>query len=117
MNNKIIVYGIPNCGSVKKTLTWLDEHHLTYLFHNFKKNNVDADLIKKWLETIPLNKLINTKGTTWRNLSPIEQAKVNNINDAIELMITHTSVIKRPVISTENITVIGYDESFLQSLL
>lgn len=33
----ITIYGIPNCGSVKKAFAWFDEHKIPYLFHNFKK--------------------------------------------------------------------------------
>jgi arsenate reductase len=31
------VYGIPNCDTVKKALTWLKEHDIPFEFHNFKK--------------------------------------------------------------------------------
>lgn len=113
----ITVYGIPNCGSVKKTRVWLDEHDLTYVFHDFKKMSLDAETIKYWLKTIPLDVLINKKGTTWRNLSPDEQAKSSNQDSAIELMMTHTSVIKRPVVITTSATFVGHDEKLLQSLL
>lgn len=113
----ITVYGIPNCGSVKKTRLWLDKHDLTYVFHDFKKMGINAETIKYWLKTIPLDVLINKKGTTWRNLSADEQAKVRNQDEAFELMMMHTSVIKRPVVVTTSTTFVGHDETLLQSLL
>ena len=33
----ITLYGIPNCDTVKKARTWLDQAGLDYQFHDFKK--------------------------------------------------------------------------------
>ncbi len=33
----LIVYGIPNCDTVKKARTWLNDHGLQATFHDFKK--------------------------------------------------------------------------------
>lgn len=60
----IELYGIPNCNSVKKTRAWLEARGIAYQFHDFKKSGINAVTLKKWLETIPLDVLINKKGTT-----------------------------------------------------
>jgi arsenate reductase len=65
----LTIYGIPNCSSVKKTRIWLEEHGIDYAFHDFKKQGIDAATLKSWLTAVPLEVLINKKGTTWRGLS------------------------------------------------
>jgi arsenate reductase-like glutaredoxin family protein len=35
-----IVYGIPNCDTVKKARTWLADQGLNAAFHDFKKQGV-----------------------------------------------------------------------------
>ena len=45
----ITIYGIPNCGSVKKAFAWFDEHKIPYLFHNFKKEGIPESLLDTWL--------------------------------------------------------------------
>ena len=42
------VYGIKNCSTVKKALTYLDEHHHEYQFHDFKKEPPTKTQIQTW---------------------------------------------------------------------
>ena len=113
----IIIYGIPNCNSVKKTRTWLEDHDVDYQFHDFKKSGVDATTVQSWLKTIPLDVLINKKGTTWRCLTDSEKALADSPETAIELMISKPSVIKRPVVVSDRAVFFGHDEDKLAQLL
>lgn len=110
----LTIYGIPNCNSVKKTRMWLDEHQIDYVFHDFKKQGIDEKTLTSWLTVIPLDVLINKKGTTWRGLSPENQAKATQAKTAIELMMNHTSVIKRPVVVSDKGLFVGHDEVALR---
>ena len=113
----IELYGIPNCNSVKKTRAWLEARGIAYQFHDFKKSGINAVTLKKWLETIPLDVLINKKGTTWRGLSEAEKAMADAPETAIALMMSKTSVIKRPVVVHGAQIFVGHDEDALQKLL
>ena len=112
----INIYGIPNCNSVKKTRVWLEEHGVAYQFHDFKKSGIDEKILKQWLKTIPRDVLVNKKGTTWRGLSTDEQALTSTDAGAIELMLTKTNVIKRPVVVTDGGMWVGHDEDQLAAL-
>src|SRR5690606_41848005 len=70
------VYGIKNCNTVKKALTWLKENNLPYTFHDYKKEPATLQQLKAWEKKVPWESLVNKKGTTWRKLSPAEQAEV-----------------------------------------
>nr|WP_246072849.1 arsenate reductase [Extensimonas perlucida] len=94
----ITIYGIPACTSVKKARAWLDEHGLTYEFHDFKKQGVPPERLDAWLHAVGWEKLLNRQGTTWRKLEPAAQAAVHDAAGARELMLAHPSVIKRPVL-------------------
>lgn len=109
----LTIYGIPNCSSVKKTRVWLEEHGIDYAFHDFKKQGIDAATLKNWLTAVPLEVLINKKGTTWRGLSAEDQAKATHTDSAIDLMMQHTSVIKRPVVASAHGISVGHDETAL----
>lgn len=113
----ITVYGIPNCDSVKKGLKLLENNNIDFQFHSFKKEGLDAKTVKNWLKIIPLQDLINKKGTTYRGLSDEEKLKADDKKEAVELALSNTSIIKRPVIDWGNgkITV-GYSESLLQNI-
>jgi arsenate reductase len=94
-----IVYGIPNCDTVKKARAWLSEHGLDATFHDFKKQGVPEAALDDWLAAVGWETLLNRKGTTWRKLDPAVQAGVNDSASARKIMLVHASTIKRPVIA------------------
>jgi Spx/MgsR family transcriptional regulator len=94
----ITVYGISNCDTVKKARAWLAAQGLTHEFHDFKKLGVPADRLPAWESAVGWQKLLNRQGTTWRKLDPQLQAGASDAAGALALMLTHASVIKRPVV-------------------
>ena len=94
----IIVYGIPNCDTVKKARAWLQEQGLAYQFHDFKKQGVPAERLPAWMAAVGWEKLLNRQGTTWRKLDAAVQAGVTDARSAAALMCEQPSVIKRPVV-------------------
>jgi len=106
----LIVYGIPNCDSVKKARAWLSERSIDYTFHDFKKQGVSAELITAWLAIQDWQTLVNRKGTTWRKLDDATRNAVVDAASATALMLAQPSVIKRPVIRWPNGRVsVGFD--------
>ena len=111
------IYGIKNCSSVKKALTLLDELQLTYEFHDYKKQGIDADTLKTWLDAVGADVVLNKRGTTWRKLSKEQQQyALSNENALIETLITHTSLIKRPILATAHSFIVGFDEAQYKNL-
>lgn len=112
------LYGIPNCNTVKKAREWLQNNSISYEFHDFKKQGVDANTLSTWLEQYPWEKLVNRAGMTWRNLSEAEKTAIVDNESAITLMQNKTSVIKRPVlIKNDQILALGFDETSYQKQL
>ncbi len=111
------LYGIPNCDSVKKARTWLEERGIAYDFHDFKKAGLDAATIAGWLKKQPWDVLVNRKGLTWRGLTDAQKAAVVDADSAIALMLANPSVIKRPVIVKGASVVVGYDAAYYEQAL
>lgn len=111
------VYGIKNCSSMKKAFDLLSELGLVYDFHDYKKQGIDAATVKVWLDQIGADVVLNKKGTTWRKLTPTEQeTALATETGLIEALTTHNSLIKRPIIATDNSFVIGFDEALIRKL-
>jgi len=113
-----MVYGIPNCDTVKKARIWLTNNGVTHAFHDFKKTGVPADPLAHWISAVGWEKLVNRKGTTWRQLDAATQARVVDATSASILMVAHPSVVKRPVVVWANGAVTaGFDAAnFAQRL-
>ena len=113
----ITLYGIPNCDTVKKARTWLDENDRAYTFHDFKKAGLDKVTVDSWLQRVSWEILVNKKGTTWRGLPDATKASVVDAATATVLMLENTSVIKRPVLCINNQVLVGFDADLYKNTL
>lgn len=110
------IYGISNCSTVKKAHNWLSSRGIEVPFHDFKKHGVNEELLKSWARQVGWEKLVNRKGTTWRQLSDNAKAAVSDEASAIRLMMEKPSVIKRPVLEKDGKLTLGFDELIYQTL-
>jgi arsenate reductase (glutaredoxin) len=104
------IYGIANCGSVKKAFSWLSENGIKFQFHDFNNEPVTEEKIAGWLKTQPLEILLNKKSTAWKGLTLVAQKKCNRESDAIKIMVDTSNLIKRPVIEYEEKLLVGFSE-------
>jgi arsenate reductase (glutaredoxin) len=107
----LIVYGIPNCNTVKKARTWLDGQGQAYTFHDYKKQGVPTERLDAWIKAVGWEVLVNRQGTTWRQLDDATKAGVTDAVSARALMLEKASVIKRPVIEQDGaVLAVGFDD-------
>ncbi|MBD8490355.1 Spx/MgsR family RNA polymerase-binding regulatory protein [Echinicola sp. CAU 1574] len=97
MVDKLMVYGIKNCDTMKKTFKLLEEQNVDYDFVDYKKQAPSEDLLKSFLKKIPLDILVNKRGTTYRKLSEEDKSQLEAVSSALQLLIENSSMIKRPV--------------------
>ena len=112
------IYGITNCDTVKKARAWLAERGVPEVFHDFKKDGVPQVELDAWLTSVGWEVLLNRKGTTWRKLDEPDRLSVVDGSTARALMVAHSSVIKRPVVTwADGSVTVGFDEAlFLRKM-
>ena len=93
-----VLYGIPNCDTVKKARAWWQAQGRTLTFHDFKRGGVPPERLDEWLVKVGWERLLNRKGTTWRQLDAGVCDGVTDAASAKRVMLAHPSVIKRPVV-------------------
>lgn len=108
--NMLHIYGIKNCNTVKKALDWLGNEGLDYTFHDFKKEPATENKLNAWQKEVSWESLVNRKGTTWRKLSPDEQAAVVDAPSANKVLLQNNSMIKRPIIESPKGILLGFNE-------
>lgn len=110
-----VIFGIPNCDTVKKARSWLDKHKVDYQFHDFRRDGLTEKQIKAWLGKVELEVLLNKRSRSWRELSERDKTNVTETK-AIKLMLKQPSLIKRPVLVTGKTITVGFDPKHYQSL-
>jgi arsenate reductase (glutaredoxin) len=112
----IVLYGIPNCDTVKKARAWLAEHGVDYQFHDFKKQGVPEPELDGWLQAEGWEKLVNRRGPTWRKLDAQIQSGVVDAASAKRVILLNSSVVKRPVVRwADGQITVGFDAAVWQS--
>lgn len=111
------IYGIKNCDSMKKAFAWCEAHGIAHEFHDYKKQGVPRERLVLWCRTLGWKTLLNTKGTTWRKLTPEEQ-DISTQSKAVAAMMEHASLIRRPVVETaEGQLLVGFDPTMFESFV
>jgi arsenate reductase (glutaredoxin) len=111
-----VLYGIPNCDTVRKARAWLDAAGVDCRFHDFKKAGVPDEALARWLAAVGWERLLNRQGTTWRKLEAGVQSRVVDAASAAALMREQASVIKRPVVEwRDGAVTVGFDAALFAS--
>ena len=111
------LYGIPNCGTVKKARVWLDEHGIAYQFIDFKKQAITEPLLSGWIEQVGWQKLLKKTGPTWGQLPDTVKASIKDDASALALMLEKPNVIKRPVLERKGkVLATGFNTSDYENL-
>jgi len=111
-----ILYGIKNCDSVKKAQKYLNNKGVDFEFHDFRQAGINAALVTSFIDELGLDKVINKRSTTWKQLSDedknsINQGDAHSKKLAIKLCLEHETLIKRPVLKHQNQLSIGFKAS------
>ena len=103
----ITIYGIRNCDTTRKALKWLDENGHDYRFHDYRKDGVPEQRLRAWIDQLGWETVINKRGTTWRKLD--EQTRANmDAEGAVEAALHESALIKRPIVETGNMLLVGF---------
>jgi Spx/MgsR family transcriptional regulator len=109
------MFAIPNCDTVKKARTFLENNKIAYEFIDFKKSPPTKAQIEAWSDYIgelPINK----KGMTYRKYK--DNYETFSRPEKIDFIIANTSIIKRPVLmQKDKVLALGFNEAEYKALM
>ena len=103
----IRVNGLKSCDTCKKALKWLDSEGLAATFRDVRGDPVTREEVERWGAFAGWNVLVNKASTTWRGLGDEEKASAAGAG-AVELLVAHPALIKRPVFEVGESVVVGF---------
>jgi len=111
------LYGIPNCGTVKKARAALKERGIAHEFIDFKKQPITEAQLSGWLRQVGWQRLLKKTGPTWVQLPGEVKASIQDDNSALALMLEKQNVIKRPVLEHKGkVLATGFNETDYKNL-
>ncbi|MEO7036327.1 MAG: arsenate reductase family protein [Polyangiaceae bacterium] len=113
------VYHYPNCSACKKALKWLSSHEVEVELIDIVKQPPTKAELREVLKSvgIPLRKLFNTSGASYREGNFGERLATMNEAEAIDALAQDGKLIKRPLVLGKGLALIGFDEAAYQKQL
>lgn len=113
------VYQYPKCGTCRKALKWLDAHGVAYESIDITERPPSKSALKKhWKASdLPIRKLFNTSGQSYRQGGFKEKLATMSDGDAIEALAADGKLIKRPLVVGDDFVLVGFDEKKYEAAL
>lgn len=106
----VVVYGIRQCDTLKKALKWLEAQHISYRFHDYRKEGLPPELLDEFIAALGWEALLNRRGTTYRALDDACKASLD-AESARTIMLEQPAIIKRPLLRLDHHYHLGFDEA------
>ena len=110
-----MIYGIPNCDTMKKARSWLESRRVSHEFHNYKVSGIERAKLAAWAKVVGWEALLNRGGTTFRKLPEAAKQDLDQAK-ALRLMVEQPSLIKRPVLEHGKSLLVGFSAEKYASL-
>ena len=101
---------------MKKAFAWLEGNGIAYQLHDYKKAGAPPERVKAWIKEAGWERVLNTKGKTFRDLPASRQSGLDAAK-AAALMVEFPSAIKRPVLETGKQILLGFNADEYQAAL
>ena len=108
------------CSTCKKAKSWLDAHEVAYTDRPIVEEPPTAQELAAWhaLSGLPVRRFFNTSGRLYRELGIKERLDAGMSNEeCYELLASNGMLVKRPIIVSDTMVLIGFKESDWESHL
>lgn len=109
----------PPCSTCKKAKKWLDQHHLSYQTRHIVNETPSVSELKSWIaqSNIDIKKFFNTSGNVYKSLNLKDKLDSLTLDEKIALLSSHAMLIKRPLLITDHLILVGFKEKDYEQLL
>jgi len=109
---KVRVFHYPQCSTCKKALKWLTEQRIAFEPVDIvQKPPTKTELRAAWKQSgLPLRKLFNTSGVSYREGNFGERLTTMTDSEAIDALAADGKLIKRPLVLGQKTVLVGFNE-------
>lgn len=102
----------PKCTTCKRAKKWLDEHQISYEERDIKENNPSLEELKEWYQRsgLPLKRFFNTSGMLYKEMKLKDKLPEMSEDEQLALLASDGMLVKRPIVVTKEIVLVGFKE-------
>ena len=117
MKSTFIEY--PKCSTCKKAKKWLQENNIKAEERNIITETPTAQELEKWIQKSgqDIKKWFNTSGLKYKELKLKDKLETMSEKEKIELLASDGMLIKRPLLISDKIILIGFKEEQWKKLI
>ncbi|MEL6258741.1 MAG: Spx/MgsR family RNA polymerase-binding regulatory protein [Pseudomonadota bacterium] len=108
-------WGLKTCDTCRKASRALEAAGLTVETRDVRADGVPTESLERWVAQMGWETLLNTRSTTWRGLADTDKADLDT-QKAVALMLNNPTLIKRPVIETNDTLLVGWTKDVQSAL-
>ena len=116
---KVLFIEYPKCSTCQKAKKWLEQNNIEFDDRHIVENNPTKDELKKWIKQsgYDIKKFFNTSGMKYKELNLKEKLPNMTDEEKIEVLSTDGMLVKRPLVITDKVILVGFKEKEWVSLL
>lgn len=109
----------PKCSTCQKAKKFLDSHNISYNARNIVSDNPTSSELKSWiaLSHKEIKSFFNTSGNMYKSLNLKSKLPTMSDEEKIKLLSTNGMLVKRPLLITDDLVLIGFKENEWETIL
>lgn len=107
------------CSTCQKAKRWLDDHNISYTDRPIKEQNPTYEELSEWISRsgLPIKKFFNTSGQIYRAMQLKDKLPEMTEEQQIQLLASEGMLVKRPLLVSDSVILVGFREAEWQALL
>ncbi|EFL88876.1 Spx/MgsR family RNA polymerase-binding regulatory protein [Ahrensia sp. R2A130] len=97
------------CDACRKALGFLSDNGFEVENHDIRRDGLPESIVRHVVTTAGWEKAVNKRSTTWRKLDDDQKTDLDN-EKAIDLILLHPTLMKRPVFLVDDEVLFGFDK-------
>lgn len=103
----------PKCSTCKKAKQFLENNNIKFEDRDIVNCNPNKDELDKWIKNSnkDINKFFNSSGIKYRELNLKDKLKSMSYDEKLKILSSNGMLVKRPIIISDNIVLVGFKEN------
>lgn len=109
----------PKCSTCQRAKKWLEEKQIIFEARDVKLQNPTKEELIEWHQRsgLPLKKFFNTSGLLYREMQLKDRLPEMSEEEQYDLLASDGMLVKRPIVVTEDLVLVGFREKEWEKLV